>query len=122
MRLICCTTLWGLPQIEPRLEIIIPEKRRATLSGFEVHRTRFLQPVDRSRRSGIPVTSLARTVIDVSLEVPRLGPVIVNHVLATRRVPLELLFNRLKAQGTQGRSGAASLMEMQRNQQQIHNQ
>ena len=56
-----------------------------------MHRTSFLQPVDRTRRSGIPVTSLARTVIDVSLEVPRLAPVIVNHVLATRRVPLDLL-------------------------------
>ena len=101
-----------MPQIERRLEVIIPEKRRAALKGFEVHRTCFLQPVDRSHRGGIPVTSLARTVIDVSLEVPRLAPVIVNHVLATHKVPLDLLFNRLKAQGTQGRSGAADLLEM----------
>ena len=83
--------LWNLPKVEPRLEITVPQCRRIELEGFEVHRTRFLQPVDRSRRSGIPVTSLARTVIDVSLEVPRLAPVIVNHVLATRRVPLDLL-------------------------------
>jgi hypothetical protein len=106
------STLWGLPQIEPRLEILIPEKRRATLGGFEVHRTSFLQPVDRARRNGIPVTSLARTVIDVSLEVPRLAPGLVNHVLAKRKVPLDLLVNRLKAQGTRGRSGAAGLMEV----------
>jgi hypothetical protein len=105
-------TLWGLPQIEPRLEIVIPEKRRATLSGFEVHRTCFLQPVDRTHRSGIPVTSLARTVIDVSLEVPRLAPGLVNHVLAKRKIPLDLLVNRLRAQGTQGRCGAAGLMEV----------
>jgi len=104
--------LWNLPKIEPRLEITIPQCRRIELGGFEVHRTRFLQPVDRTRRSGIPVTSLARTVIDVSLEVPRLAPVIVNHVLAKRKVPLALLVNRLTAQGTQGRSGAAGLMEM----------
>jgi hypothetical protein len=105
-------TLWQLPQIERRLEIVIPERRRATLKGFDVHRISSLQPVDRTRRSGIPVTSLARTVIDVSLEVPRLAPVIVNHVLAARGVPLELLFNRLKAQGTRGRDGAAGLFEM----------
>jgi hypothetical protein len=104
--------LWDLPKVEPRLEITIPQCRRIELEGFEVHRTSFLQPVDRTRRSGIPVTSLARTVIDVSLEVPRLGPVIVNHVLASRRVPLDLLFNRLKAQGTQGRSGAAGLLQV----------
>jgi hypothetical protein len=104
--------LWRLPDIEPRLEVTIPQRRKAELGGFAVHRTRVLQPVDRSRRSGIPVTSLARTVIDVSLEVPRLAPVIVNHVLAKRKVPLDLLVDRLKAQGTQGRSGAAGLMEV----------
>ena len=104
--------LWDLPKIERRLEITIPQRRRIELRDFEVHRTRCLQPVDRTQRSGIPVTSLARTVIDVSLEVPRLAPVIVNHVLATRKVPLDLLFNRLKAQGTQGRNGAAGLLKM----------
>ena len=104
--------LWRLPEIEPRLEITIPQRRKAVLDGFEVHRTRLLQPVDRTHRSGIPVPSLARTIIDVSLEVPRLGPVIVNHVLATHKVPLDLLVNRLKAQGTQGRMGTAGLLEM----------
>jgi hypothetical protein len=104
--------LWELPKVERRLEITIPQRRRVELRDFEVHRTRCLQPVDRTHRSGIPVTSLARTVIDVSLEVPRLAPVIVNHVLAARGVPLELLFNRLKAQGTKGRSGAAGLLDM----------
>ena len=104
--------LWRLPEIEPRLEITIPQRRKVVLDGFAVHRTRFLQPVDRTHRSGIPVTSLARTVIDVSLEVPRLAPVIVNHVLATHKVPLDLLFNRLQAQGTRGRNGAAGLFEM----------
>ncbi|MCW3037570.1 MAG: hypothetical protein JWM17_2882 [Actinobacteria bacterium] len=103
--------LWRLPEIEPRLEITIPQRRNVVLDGFAVHRTRFLQPVDRAHRSGIPVTSLARTVIDVSLEVPRLAPVIVNHVLATHKVPLDLLFNRLQAQGTRGRSGAAGLLD-----------
>ena len=33
-------------------------------------------------------------------------------MLAARGVPLELLFNRLHAQGTKGRSGAAGLLEM----------
>ncbi|HKN48619.1 MAG TPA: penicillin acylase family protein, partial [Actinomycetota bacterium] len=82
--------LWRLPDIEPRLEITIPQRRKAVLDGFVVHRTRLLQPVDRARRSGIPVTSLARTVIDVALEVPRIAPGLVNHVLARRKVPLAL--------------------------------
>jgi hypothetical protein len=104
--------LWQLPKIEQSLELTIPHRRRIELMDFQVHRTRCLQPVDRAHRSGIPVTSLARTVIDVSLEVPRIAPELINHVLANRRVPLDLLFNRLRAQGTQGRTGAAGLLEM----------
>jgi hypothetical protein len=71
-----------------------------------------LQPVDRAHRSGIPVTSLARTVIDVSLKVPMIAPELVNHVLAKRKVPLALLVDRLRAQGTRGRQGAADLLEL----------
>jgi hypothetical protein len=104
--------LWRLPEIEPRLEVTIPQRRKVVLDGFAVHRTRFLQPVDLAHRSGIPVTSLARTVIDVSLEVPRIAPALVNHVLAKRKVPLALLVDRLKAQGTRGRQGAADLFEL----------
>ncbi len=104
--------LWRLPEIAPKLEVTIPQRRHVDIAGFEVHRTSFLQPVDRTQRNGIPVTSLARTVIDVSLEVPSLGPVLVDHVLAKRKVPLTLLLNRLKAQGLQGRTGAGDLMRL----------
>ncbi|HEY4938682.1 MAG TPA: hypothetical protein VIJ69_06605 [Actinomycetota bacterium] len=105
------STLWRLPEVGPRLEITIPEKRRAALKGFEVHRTAHLERVDFARRSGIPVTSIARTVIDVSLREPSLAPAIVTHVLAKRRVPLDLLFNRLDALGTKGRRGAGDLFD-----------
>jgi hypothetical protein len=104
-------TLWRLPEVEQRLEVTIPQSRRASLKGFQVHHTCYLQPVDRGHRAGIPVTSLARTVIDVSLEVPPLAPAIVTHVLAKRRVPLALLFNRLDALGTKGRRGAGDLFD-----------
>jgi hypothetical protein len=101
-----------LPEIEPRLEVIIPQRRKVVLKGFEIHRTCYLQPVDRGHRGGIPVTSLARTVVDVSLEVPDIAPRLVDHVLARRRVPLALLTNRLEALGTTGRKGAGDLMGM----------
>ena len=83
-------TLWRLPEVEQRLEITIPQSRRVSLKGFRVHHTCYLQPVDRGHRAGIPVTSLARTVIDVSLA---------------------LLFNRLDALGTKGRRGAGALFD-----------
>jgi hypothetical protein len=104
--------LWRLPEIEPRLEMIIPQHRKVILKGFEVHRTCYLQPVDRCHRAGIPVTSLARTVIDVSLQVPDMAPVLVDHVLARRQVPLALLTNRLRALGTTGRKGAGGLFHV----------
>jgi hypothetical protein len=104
--------LWRLPDVERRLEVTIPEHRRAAVAGFEVHRTSFLQRVDRTHLSRIPVTSLARTVIDVSLEVPDIGLTVVDHVLAKRKVPLDLLFNRLEALGTNGRKGGRDLLRM----------
>src|SRR5207248_2665637 len=104
--------LWRLPEIEPRLEIIIPQRRKVILKGFEVHRTCYLQPVDRCHRAGIPVTSLARTVIDVSLQMPDMAPVLIDHVLARRKVPLALLTNRLQALGTTGRKGAGGLFQL----------
>jgi hypothetical protein len=82
------------------------------MKGFEVHRTSFFKPMDLAHRSGIPVTSLPRTVIDVSLEIPSLGPPLIDHVAATRKVPLPLLVDRLEAQGLQGRKGAGALMEL----------
>ena len=105
-------TLWKLPEVEPRLEITIPKARRASPQGFEIHRTCRLERVDLGHRAGIPVTSLARTVIDLSLEVPSLAPAIVDHVLAKRRVPLALLFNRLEALGTRGRRGGRNLFDL----------
>jgi hypothetical protein len=102
-------TLWGLPDVEQGLEITIVHTRRVTLKGFVVHHTRHLQSVDRSQRAGIPVTSLARTVIDLSLESPELAPKLIDHVLAGRKVALALLVNSLEGLGTRGRRGAGDL-------------
>jgi hypothetical protein len=102
--------LWRLPGIEPALEVTIPRPRRVAMKRFEVHRTSFFKPMDLAHRSGIPVTSLPRTVIDISLEIPFLGPALTDHVAATRKVPLPLLIDRLEAQGLQGRKGAGDLM------------
>jgi hypothetical protein len=104
--------LWRLPEIEPRLEVIIPQRRKVVLEGFEVHRTTFVQPVDRRRLNGIPVTSLARTAIDLSLEMPAMAPGLVDHLIAKRKVPLALLSNRLEAMGTKGRKGAGELLDL----------
>lgn len=104
--------LWGLPEIEPGLAITIPERRRVCLEGFDIHRATHLDQVDRGWRAAIPVTALARTVIDVCLEVPQQAPALVTHVLARRKIPLDLLDARLAAMGVQGRDGAAGLRRL----------
>lgn len=101
--------LWKLPGVEPRLEVTIPHRRQLALGGFVVHRASMLQRADRTRRQGIPVTALPRTVLDLCLDEPRLGPGLVDHVAATRKVPLVLLVTRLEAMGTRGRGGTAAL-------------
>ena len=97
--------LWSLPNLPLALELTVERTRRVTLPGFEIHRARALEPVDRASRQGIPVTSLARTVIDVSLARPGEAPALVDHVLAKRRVPLQLLVRRLEAAGSRRRKG-----------------
>jgi hypothetical protein len=95
-------TLWKLPQIGPHLELIVPAKRRIALSGFTIHRTGPLDDIDQRTIQGIPVTSLARTVLDCSLQAPDKALDLVTHVLAKRKVPLSLLQERLKAMGAHG--------------------
>jgi hypothetical protein len=59
--------LWGLLQSRPgTLHVTCPGARRADLS-FVTHQAD-LPPVDRTVRDGIPVTSLARTILDVSAD------------------------------------------------------
>ena len=104
--------LHGLPEIGPRLEVTIPQRRRTTLTGFEAHTTMFLAPLDVTHRKGIPVTSLARTGIDLSLEIPELAPKLVDHLIVRRGVPIALMENRLDAMGVAGRKNAGKLVAL----------
>lgn len=104
--------LHRLPNIPPRLEITIPTTRRVVLKGFEVHHSSGLEVVDLSHRSGIPVTSLARTTVDLALLDIRMGRTVATHLLARRKLPLSLLVDRLEAVGINGRRGARDVMNM----------
>jgi hypothetical protein len=57
--------LWGLRPNASRLEVTVPEKREGP-PGVQVHRTRMLAPQDFTVHDGIPVTSVARTLLDLS--------------------------------------------------------
>jgi hypothetical protein len=69
--------LWGLPNVfhEVTFEVSTPRPRRVRQPGVRVHRTvRFLE-MEHTVRNAIPVTSVARTLIDLSgsMSVEQLG-------------------------------------------------
>jgi very-short-patch-repair endonuclease len=59
-------TFWGLVRSAPRMiEVTAPRSRRRR-AGFVVHTSRCLHPDDRDVVDGIPVTSAARTLVDLA--------------------------------------------------------
>jgi hypothetical protein len=99
-----------LPAGNSQIHISIPATRKVKLEAVTIHRPATLDRVDRVVKKGIPVTSVARTLIDLSatLRLLRLEEVL-DHALANRIVSLQMLRHRLKALGTQGRGGTAGL-------------
>lgn len=58
--------VWGLrPNAAGRVEVTVP-RERAGVRGIQVHRTRMLDPADFTVKDGIPVTSVARTLLDLA--------------------------------------------------------
>ena len=59
--------LWQLlSSAAPRLDVTVPGTSRRGPAGVTVHRTRRLHPEDRAECEGIPVTSAARTLLDLA--------------------------------------------------------
>jgi predicted transcriptional regulator of viral defense system len=57
--------VWGLRPNATRLEVTTPMGRSGP-SGLQIHQTRMLAPQDFTVNDGIPVTSVARTLLDLS--------------------------------------------------------
>jgi hypothetical protein len=59
--------LWELADFTlSEVEVTLPLLGGRSRNGIRIHRTRFLDPLDRSVINGIPVTSVARTLADVA--------------------------------------------------------
>ena len=59
--------LWRLEDFEPEvLEITVPGSSRARLDGVVVHESQVVGPKHLSTRNGIPVSSMARTLCDLT--------------------------------------------------------
>jgi predicted transcriptional regulator of viral defense system len=82
--------LWGMPGIEAeRIELLVPLDRRLELDGVLCHRTGAFLDADLTRYRGIPITTPARTLVDLS---GRLGPTqlgtICDNLLRRRQLRL----------------------------------
>jgi very-short-patch-repair endonuclease len=54
-----------------RVDVTVTAPARRSRQGVAVHETRELQDRDRARRNGIPVTSVARTLLDLAEVIPK---------------------------------------------------
>jgi very-short-patch-repair endonuclease len=52
------------------VDVIVPGRSRMSRKGIDVHRVRHLEPRDVTALDGIPVTTLARTLLDLAEVVP----------------------------------------------------
>jgi hypothetical protein len=74
--------LWGLElPLSEVIEVTVPcnrDDRRSLNRDVVIRRTRYLPKRDRARRSGVPVTSCARTFVDLAA---RYGPEVLRNAL-----------------------------------------
>lgn len=102
--------LWRLRGFEdPFTEITVPAGQ-PSLAGVVVHRTNRLLSEDVSRRARIPVTTPARTLLDLGAVVPAEGvEAALEDALMRRLVGFALLAGTLARLGRRGRRGTAVL-------------
>lgn len=105
--------LLDLPNIPYALELTVSKHSRGVIEGLTTHRALPLEREDKNWVKGVPTTSVSRTVIDLAGVLSRKElEALVDHVLATRRVKLKFLMERLDDLGTRGRQGAKALREV----------
>lgn len=108
--------LWKLEGIVgDAIEISVRNRRRTRVPGVVIHLPRTLRPKDITRIGVIPITTLARTLLDLAaaIDVPALEDALDD---ATRRelVTPKAMLSRLRATEANGRRGLASLERLVR--------
>lgn len=108
--------LWGLRGVEgPGAEITLFENRHRPLAGVVVHRTGALGAVEVSRTRRIPVTTPARTLLDLGAVAPvEVVESALEDALMRRLVGFELLERTIGRLGGPGRNGAGVLRDLVR--------
>lgn len=63
---LCSTALWDLRELRTDFVDVVAPKRRRIKGPVRVHTSRTLHPSDITMRKGIPVTTVARTCVDLT--------------------------------------------------------
>jgi very-short-patch-repair endonuclease len=99
--------VWGLRPNATHVEVTVA-MGGAGVPGVRVHRSRMLEPNDFTVRDGIPVTSLARTLLDLSAVVR--APELLNAIDRAERLGLFDLTAVVEVlERSRGRKGARAL-------------
>jgi hypothetical protein len=97
--------LWGLEGFGPGIvEVVTRRWRRRPNWSFRLHESSALEPEDCDEVDGIPVTSVARTIVDVAAVVPARR---VEAALDTPGVDLEAVWACAERLGSRGRPWVA---------------
>lgn len=103
--------IWGLDGVTAcGMEVLVPNNRRLRTTRLMVHRTNKLSRLDRTKREAIPITTPARTLIDLSsvLDEETLESA-VEYAFRRRLAGERFLRQRLDALGGSGRPGSGML-------------
>lgn len=103
--------LWGLRGIDPGpVEVTVPGRRRSELAGVLAHTTGRLEAVDLTERLAIPVTSPARTLLDLGAVAPfHVVEAAVEDAVFRGLVTVRWLGRTVERLGRPGRGGAGVL-------------
>lgn len=106
--------LWRMIEAPPEAtEVSSVRKRTRPPRGLRTHFTSDLPPRDRGKLWNIPVTSPARTLIDLAGTLPECQVErALHHAIVERRVTAHFLTARLRAAPTQGARGPAVLRRL----------
>jgi very-short-patch-repair endonuclease len=100
----CAAFLWKLRKFErPVVEILVVSGHAPMLRGVQVRRTGRLDPSERTHIGPIPVTSVARSLLDLVTVSPRLVEGALDGALHRRKVSLRVLEQVLERAGRRHR-------------------